>query len=270
MSKEAADIYNQTDQLMRQMGDDVGDKMMALLLPIAHKEPHSLLIGRLVVASARIAHGPQGPARVDALLKKADEAPKDAIANFIAGVAAHYRGHGHGETRDAKSADYKRTIHYLRRAEGELSHAPRLWIYLAVSYYRTGDQQAAEHAIQRAEQAEKGEDADVYYCSAEVYHVKDPQKALQDIGTYLSIMAKNHAKGAYTAPHKEAAVARMKVHLQRVIDGKDEPIGVELFDPVVSPSRIPRGWGRWLIVALLVLGPLGVVMAWKGSQRAAG
>lgn len=263
MSKEAAKVYAQTDVMMRKMGDDVGEKMLEVLLPLVRKEPHSLLIGRLVVAAARIAHGPEGPGRVDQLLADADKAPNDAIANFIAGVAAHYRGHGHGTSREAKSADYKRTIKHLERAKGELGHAPRLWIYLAISYHRTNQQELAKKAIAQAENAEKGEDADVYYCRAEVYHAEDPKRALSGINKYLEIMAANHAKGAYTAPHKEAAVIRMKAHLEEVVAGKAKPMGFELFDPVVTTSSMPVGWGRWLLIALLGLGPLGLVVAWK-------
>lgn len=270
MSVPAAKVYAETDELMRQMGDHVGEEMMKRLLPVVRAEPHSLLIGRLVVASARIAHGPDGPRRVDELIKAADQAPGDALANFIAGVAAHYRGHGHGTTREAKSADYKRTIRLLRRAEKELGHAPRLWIYLAVSYYRTGDQAGAEDAIRRAENAEKGEDADVYYCSAEVYHQKDPPRALADIDRYLAIMARNHAKGAYTAPHKEAAVVRMKAHLKAVIAGQATPLGLELFDPVVVASSVPRGWGKWLLAAVLALFPLMLVVSFKRARRSTG
>jgi tetratricopeptide (TPR) repeat protein len=255
MSAQAATAYAESELLMREMGDHVGDRLMNLLLPLARKEPHSLLVGRLVVAAARIAHGPKGPGRVDGLVADADAAPNDALANFIAGVAAHYRGHGHGQSRQAKSADYNLTIKHLRRAEKDLGHAPRLWIYLAVSYYRTGRQAQAEEAIERAEEAEKGEDADVYYCSAEVYHGKDPAKALAEIGKYRAIMDDNRKKGAYTAPHKEAAVVRMQKHLRNVIAGTEAPQGLELFDPVVAKPTLPRGVVVWLLAAMLLIGP---------------
>lgn len=268
MSKQAAAVYAETELLMRQMGDHVGEQLMTMLLPLAREEPHSLLVGRLVVAAARIAHGPRGPGRVDELIALANAKPDDALANFIAGVAAHYRGHGHGQSRDAKSAEYELTIKHLLRAEKELGHAPRLWIYLAVSYYRTGRQTEAENAISRAETAEKGEDADVYYCSAEVYHQKAPAKALADIGKYIAIMNDNRKKGAYTAPHKEAAVKRMRTHLGKVIAGTEQPRGLELFDPVVTTPVLPRGMGVWLLAALLLLAPGLVVVLLK--RRSAG
>ncbi len=267
MSKQAAEIYAQTDVMMRQVGDEIGDKMMKLLLPIARKEPHPLLIGRLVVAAARTAHGEQGIKRVDEMLAAAEANPDNALAQFIAGVAAHYRGHGHGKDRQAKSADYERTIKYLRRAEPTLGHAPRLWIYLAVSYVRTGQQQKAEDAIEQAKRAEKGEDADVHYCSAEVHHRTNPKKALEDIDRYIAIMAENRKKGAYTAPQKETAVLRMRAHLQQVIAGEAEPAGLELFDPVAQASMVPRGWGKWLLALILALLPALLVVLYKRTRR---
>ena len=267
MSAKAQNVYAKTDVLMRQPGDDVGQRMMALLMPVVRAEPHALLIGRLVVAAARLSHGDNGEQRAQRLFDAADGSPEDPFAQFVAGVAAHYRGHGSGKDRADKSRLYRKAIGYLLRAEPKLNHAPRLWIYLAVSYYRTGEMDKAKTAIDRAEAAEKGEDADVYYCEAEVYHQEDPARALKAIEKYLQIMAHNRKRGAYTAPHKEAAVARMKAHLEDVVAGRARPQGLELFDPVITAPLLPRGWVKWLVALVFALGPLGLVVGFKRLRR---
>jgi len=269
MSELARDVYAQTEAMMRDSSASVGPRMLEMLLPVVSEERHTLLLGRLVVAAARIANADATGADVDALLARADGRADDAIAQFVAGVAAHYRGHVRGATRAAKKADYERAIRYLEPLTGELGHAPRLWIYLAISYRRTGRQAQAEQAIARAKKSDVGEDADVFYCEAEVLHGKDPRRALAAVDRYLAIMARNRRHGAYTAPHKEAAVQRMRRHLQAVIAGEEQPAGPELFDPIAAEQARPGVAPTVGLAVLLLLGPLGLVVFFKRRRRAA-
>jgi len=274
MSKRAETVYAQTHDLMQRTGDDVGEKMLALLMPVLREQPHGLLVGRLVVAAARLAHGPKGNARVDRLLRDADDNRDDKLKQFLAGVAVHYRGHGQATTRAAKRADYERAIRYLQRARPDLDHAPRLWIYLSVSYLRTGKQEAAEDAIDRAAKADGGEDADVYYCAAEVYHRKDPARAIKDIDRYLAIMKDNLAKGAYSAPEKEAGVRRMRDRLLAAVDGKQPLSDEELFDPIAETSLLPKNFDTGStptrLLALLLLVAPGLGVWWLKRRKSSG
>ncbi len=268
MSAGAAEVYSHTDGLMRSLstpGNAV--KMLDALLPVVRTERHPLLLARLVVAAAGVASEADGRARVDALIAAAAKAPDDVIAQFAAGVAVHYRGHVRGGSRAEKSADYKRAIALLEPVADELAASPRLWIYLAVSYIRTGRQEDAQAAIAKAVAADSGDDADVYYCRAEVYHRTEPKQALADIDRYIAVMTRNQATGAFSAPGKEQKVRKMRAFMQRVVDGEEEPGTLELFDPIRSsagpPPFDPIPWA----LGALGLAWLAVLGRWWWSRR---
>ena len=260
MSPRAAEVYAQTGQMMRRMQEPgVAVEMLDALVPVVRQHRHPLLVGRLVVAAAAVASSGEGRTRVDKLIAAAGEAPDDDIAAFVAGVAVHYRGHVRGASRATKSADYKRAITLLEPLKARLAASPRLWIYLAVSYLRTGRQAEAEDAIAHAVEVDSGGDADVYYCRAEVYHRKDPARALADINTYVSTMQHNRAHGAWSAPGKEQLVLQMREHFAAVAAGTSEPGGVELFDPVRDPAPPPPN--RLLEFAWWIVGGAALIVA---------
>ena len=246
MSPEAARVYAQTDAMMRR-SERAGTarEMLRLLEPVVRAERHPLLVGRLVVAAAAVASDKGGREAVDQLLQRAATQPDDPISAFVAGVAVHYRGHVRGRSRDEKSADYRRAIELLQPLREAFSMSPRLWIYLAVSYIRTGRQAEAERAIARAVDVDSGSDADVYYCRAEVYHRTDPKRALQDIDRYIAIMARNKRAGAFSAVDKEQKVAHMRALMVAVTEGKRPPGGIELFDPIRDPAPLPSAALTW-------------------------
>ena len=265
MSASAARAYAKTDAMIRRLEQPgVAESMLKLLVPVVRKQRHPLLVGRLVVAAAAVASGERGRERVDQLLADAVERPDDVVANFVAGGAVHYRGHVRATSRAEKSDNYRLAIRHLEPLREELKTAPRLWIYLAVSYLRTGRQADAEAAIERAIAADSGSDADVYYCRAEVHHRADPRAAMADIDRYIAIMSRNVQHGAWSAPEKEKKVLQMRAHLAAVAAGTAEPSGLELFDPIRDPRPEPvdgalfkSAWmvigGAALLVALLWL-----------------
>lgn len=274
LSPRAATVYRQTRDLMRDPGPDIGRQMLDLLLPVVRTDRDRLLMGRLVVAAARVAGGTDGKKRVDELMKAADasaasNSPQKGLDAFLAGVAVHYRGHTRGTSRAAKTADYQLALKYLHDAQAEFGSTPRLWIYLAISYVRTGQQQQAQAAITRAAQTEVGEDADVWYCRAEVFQRTNPKQALADIDRYIAVMAENHAKGAFSAPDKERKVRAMREHMQRVVAGTATPMGHDLFDPLVIEPLWSDALDAWILAFLLVTAPSGLVWLWRRRATAA-
>jgi len=269
MSAEANKVYRRTDALMRALHTPGNaERMLESLLPVARQQRHPLLLSRLVVAAAAVASAPDGPRRVDGLVANARRAGADDLDAFVAGVAAHYRGHVRGDSRAAKSADYKLALELLEPLREPLGASPRLWIYLAVSYLRTGRQQQAAAAIERAGAADDGGDADVYYCRAEVWHRTDPGRAIGDIDRYIAIMQRNKAHGAWAAPDKEKKVAVMRAHLAAVAAGRKEAGSIELFDPIRVPPA-DDGMPKWLWEILVVLG-VTAFAAWRWTRRQAG
>jgi tetratricopeptide (TPR) repeat protein len=232
LTGEAFDLYMSTDPMMR-TGEyqEIFDRMSAL----ARRVPHNLVLGRLVVACAGLASHPKRHNEiVEGFLADADAHPDDALKQFIAGVSVHYRGHQHAATREQKKADYERCIHYLERAKVAYPNVSRVWLYLAISYYRTGQQAQAEAAIEKALAVDPGSDADIYYSRAEIEHLKDIDKTLADLRHYASVMDENRKKGGYSAPHKDALVHHMFEHFEKVKRGETTADAEDLFDPVAT------------------------------------
>lgn len=198
-----------------------------LLFEIA-KDIHVGVLGTLVAA---LASSHPTPALVEELGARAEAAPDDALANFVAGVAAHYYGHQSGQTRAEKSEYYKKTIRWLERTRDAYPREARVWIYLAVSYYRTGEQQKAEELIEKAVALGR-HDADAFYCRAEIWHEKDPAKAVTDMKAYLEIMEENRRRGAFWSDDKETRVKDMIARMERVVRGEIAADAADLFDPI--------------------------------------
>jgi tetratricopeptide (TPR) repeat protein len=196
------------------------------LYALAHETPRGVL-GTLVAALAS-----RSPSEelVRELTAAADADPDDPVKQFVAGVGAHYRGHQSGRSREEKARYYEITLRYLKRVEALYAEEPRLWIYLAVSYFRTGRQAEAEAAIEKAV-ALGSDDADAWYCRAEIYHKKDPEAAVADMKRYLAIMEENRKKGSIFAESKEKRVKEMLAHMERVARGELPADAEELFDP---------------------------------------
>lgn len=248
MSPEAQRVYDQTHQLI-QAGK--ADACVDLLLPILRKEPHPLLLGRLVVVAAGVASLNDGPSRVDKLVAQADAHPEDSLAQFLGGVAVHYRGHLRAASALEKRADYTAALRLLQRVAKVYPDSPRLWIYTAISHLRLGQQAQAEEAIELAVRHDDGGDADVYYCRAEVWHRKDPAKALQDIARYQQIMVQNKQKGAFLNPNKEQRVERMRQAIAAAQAEQHPLTGEDLFDPILGapPQEDKPVWPKLVAAA---------------------
>ncbi len=207
---------------------------------------------------------------VQRLRQEADSAPNDPLKQFLAGVALHYYGHRGAPTRREKLQYYRTAIPYLERARLAFPNEPRVYIYLAVSHFRLGEQKDAEVAIERAVQL--GEhDADAYYCRAEVFQRVNLPRAIEDVKKYLAVTeAVAREMPGYVSQSKQKRVRDMLSHLQAFQAGTETPS--DLFDPLPerhenassSPS-VPLALGAGLATLL----GLAAFWLWRRKRKAA-
>jgi tetratricopeptide (TPR) repeat protein len=181
------------------------------------------ILGLLV---ANLAPTKPDAARVAAYGAAADAAPDDPLAQYIAGVAAHYSAHYRAQTVEEKKALYAIALRYLQRALPAYDFEPRVYIYLAVSHFRLGHQEEAERMIDRALTLDR-KDPDAWYCRAEIHQHKEPAIALADLERYIEMTSD---PGSITFGDKPQRVQRMKERLQARLRG--EAVDEELFDPI--------------------------------------
>ena len=189
------------------------------------------VLGMVVASYASTAPSPSVAMRFQA---EADAAPNDLLKQFIAGVVSHYAAHHSGRSREEKSRLYAQAIRYLDRTRPTFDFEPRVFIYLAVSHFRLGHQREAEEFIERAVTLGH-DDPDVFYCRAEIFQRSNIQRSIEDIDTYLRMMAVFERQGAVSDPAKTARVHAMRDHLVKVSRGEASP--TEIFDPIAAEQQ---------------------------------
>ncbi len=204
---------------------------LALFLELAAKNPH--FAGALGMVVANLAPTHPDAEGVAAYTAKADAAPDDLLAQFVAGVAAHYSAHYTARTPEQKRALYETSIRYLERTRPAFDFEPRTFIYLAVSHFRLGHQEQAEALIEQAVRI-GDQDPDAYYCRAEIMHRSNTERALSDLDKYLEMTEKFRAAGGWVADTKVARVKAMQAHLRRVMAGEEKL--ADIFDPLASDT----------------------------------
>lgn len=176
--------------------------------------------------------------RAATAIAAADAAPNDPLRQFVAGVLAHYAAHVNGRTAEEKTRLYGQAVRYLERVREVYASEPRVWMYLALSNFRIGNQREAEQSIERAMRLGE-QNPDAYIGRAEIYERANPRRAIEDIDTYLRLNAANEARGA--APNR-AGVARVqaiRAHLVEVSEGRAQP--QPLFDPLLAQRLAAEG-----------------------------
>ncbi len=205
---------------------------LELALAVARENPRFAgILGHVV---ANLAPTEPDDEATAAYAAAADEAKDDPLAQFVAGVAAHYNAHSVATTAKRKKELYAQAITYLSRSRPAFDFAPRIYIYLAVSNYRLGHQKEAEELIEKAIKLNE-QDPDAYYCRAEIHHRKDVDRALEDLDRYLEMVSNIRSTVRRRSPTgKLERVKAMKRYLQKV-DGGDAKL-VEVFDPLDDAS----------------------------------
>lgn len=200
---------------------------------LARVAPENGVLGMVVASLASTSPKPEA---VDRFAAEADAHPEDTLAQFVAGVAAHYCGHRNAKTRDEKKALYERAIKYLSRARPKYDFEPRVFVYLAVSHFRLGHQKEAEQLIEAAIPLAQN-DPDVYYCRGEIFQQVNVARSIADIRTYLEMSDALGKQGVPRNEGKHQRVKEMLAHLEAVQRGAAQP--QDLFDPLpeVHPER---------------------------------
>jgi tetratricopeptide (TPR) repeat protein len=243
------------------------EEALAAMIKLARARPQPMA-GVLGMAVASLASTSPTPDVVARYVAEAERDRKDTVNQFLAGVAAHYCGHRQATTKAEKVQLYTTSLEYLNRTLPQYEQEPRVHIYLGVSYFRLGQQEAAEKHINRAV-ALGSNDADSYYCRAEVYHRKDPAKAIADIEKYLQISEEmSRREGSSLSKDKQQRVREMLAALRAVTPGQQPPDG--LWDPlrVATFDLSNKLSPRFFAAATLSVGALAGV-AWLLVSRAA-
>lgn len=197
---------------------------------LARAAPENGVLGMVVAALASTSPTPE---TVDRYAAEADAHPEDTLAQFVAGVAAHYCGHRHGKTRAEKLGYYQRSIKYLERTRPKFDFEPRVYVYLGVSHFRLGHQQEAERLIEAAIPLAKN-DPDVFYCRGEIFQKTNIARSVADIRTYLEMSDALEKQGVPRNAAKHQRVREMLAHLEAVQRGGAPP--EDLFDPLPVPA----------------------------------
>ncbi|MGB0590672.1 MAG: hypothetical protein ACPGU1_13420 [Myxococcota bacterium] len=258
----------------------------ALVLFLELARENNRFGGVLGMVVANLAPTKPNSAKVAEYVAAAEAAPDDLLSQYVAGVAAHYSAHYIASTHEEKRRLYTTSIRFLDKTRPTLEFEPRVFIYLAVSHYRLGNQAEAEPLIEKAVTIAKY-DPDAYYCRAEIFHRTDVARSLDDLETYLIMTRKFAEAGGWAADEKIQRVQAMRDYLKRVQAG--EAVLAEIFDPLASdtpgtvaphipapaePSKTaqalakPQAFSRWVglvgLFAALILG-LGV---WLQRRKA--
>lgn len=175
--------------------------------------------------------------KVEQFRQQAESHPEDVLQRFIAGVAMHYYAHTRATTVEEKLRYYRDCLPYLEPAITVYPTEPRVYIYLAVTNFRLGNQQLAEEYIERAV-ALNSKDPDAFYCRAEIFQRTQVERSLRDLRYYIALQALLVKHGAVVSASKEKRVRAMLAHLIAVRDGHADP--KEIFDPVVNQGFLER------------------------------
>lgn len=209
---------------------------------LAQERPDNRVVGTLGAIAANSVYDDAFVAR---WTRRADAQPRNAMANYIAGIVMHYMAHARMMTRGGKRPYYRRSIAYLERTLPAFEHIQRVWIYLAVSHHRLGEFPPARRAIARAV-ALGEDDPDIYYCRAEIMHREDPSAAVVDLERYLTTMRRFAAQGAVVNENKERRVREMLAYVRAMAEGSvpDSDLWDSIDDEMWSDPRVLAWWTR--------------------------
>jgi tetratricopeptide (TPR) repeat protein len=208
------------------------DRAFAAFYELARENPHNGVPGMMV---ASLASAPLPAEKIAVLATAADAAPTDALAQFVAGVASHYHGHRVSQSYEAKREMYAQAIRYLDRTRPALDFEPRVYVYLAVSHFRLGQDAEAQALIEQAIPLATN-DPDVYYCRAEIFQKADLARSIADVEKYLQMVEALHGQGIPLNDAKHARVVEILQRFKRVKAGEEAlPENDAWFDPIVPP-----------------------------------
>jgi tetratricopeptide (TPR) repeat protein len=252
------------EYLAAQRLEDAGRHAEAFdaLVRLIRANPKHLPDGALgLLVSALASQTPPADVEADCLGRyraQADAHPDDALDQYIAGVAAHYCGHVHARTKEEKDAFYRTAISYLSRVVTAFDTEPRVFVYMAISHHRLGEEPEARVFIERAMKLAR-KDPDVDYCDAEIFVRADLPRAIADIRRYLATVEELHKQeGAPINPGKHRRVEGMLAYLEKVQQGR-ATLDTELWDPLPRPHH--KRWWMLVLRGLAILAVAGLAIA---------
>lgn len=172
------------------------------------------------------------PVIIGRYVKEANSDHKNSIRQFEVGVMLHY------------ARRYKESLPFLIRASKIWPADPRILLYTAMNYYRSGQQEKAEVAIEHAVENASQRDPDLYYCRSVIFRNSDLAKALKNLERYRALSARGDVP-----PQKKKMVddfiQAMKDELNRRAEGAEsrpfaDPEEDFFGEPPGSPGHAPN------------------------------
>lgn len=246
------------EEAMKLYAEEKYPAALSKYIELARSNPRYGTLG-MVVAS--LASTRPDAARVQALTTAADKYPDDSLAQFLAGVGAHYAAHQAAQSFEEKADLYRVALEYLDRLGDAYDFEPRVHIYRAISHFRLGNQAEAERIIEHAVELAV-DDPDVYYCRAEIHQRVNVSKAIADLETYMEMSERLQQQGAIVTEKKEKQVRRMHRHLKAIAEGRADH--EEIFDPIDRPEggEIPDEFAQVVVLAgaLAFVSAIGITL----------
>lgn len=233
-------------------------------LLLARDNPCCGALGSLAVSLAFLSPSPSLAALYAA---RAEAAPTDPLAQFIAGIVATEAAHRAVESREDKRALYARAEVFLSRAVTRWPSEARLWISLGVTQSRLGHAAEAAQSLARAE-ALSPRDAELALARAELLQPVSPAASLAALDTYVAEIAALEARRALLGTDDGAAARALRATMARAGAVDFDPPASTMMPWVLRPSealaRRPPGQiaARTVCLTALLLG-----LAMWASQR---
>ena len=224
---ELSDYYRLAELLVE---DDSSDKAVDVYRKIcATLECTAHTRGNLVWAQSSF-H--RDPVIIKRYVDEAEGDHKNYLRQFEVGVMLHY------------ARRYKESLPFLIRASEKWPKDPRILLYTAMNYYRSGQQKKSEVAIEHAVKAASQRDPDLYYCRSVIFRNSDLPKALENLERYRTLSLRGDVP-----PQKKKMVddfiQAMQDELKRRADGADprpfaDPEEDFFGEPPGSPGLAPN------------------------------
>lgn len=237
MAQEIESFYWKTHDLAMAMKYP---EIAGLALELARRAPTNKVLARLVIGTAAQAGDKKV---VDRFVAEADAQPDDPALQFRAGIATHYYGHMEAKTKEEQDHAYNEAIRFLARTHPAYIHISRTWLYMAVSYYRTGRQEQAEEYIENALVTGIDEDPDAHYCRADIWHRKDVHKAIKDLSAYIDFTEATKSGKHIRSAEKELRVKVQRAVLRKVAAGEIPEVPHDLFAEKFDTREVMKKYG---------------------------
>jgi tetratricopeptide (TPR) repeat protein len=200
---ELSDFYRVAELLVENEQNDKAVEVYRRICATLECTAHTR--GNLVWAQSSF-H--RDPVIIKHYVGEAEANHNNSIRQFEVGVMLHY------------ARRYKESLPFLIRASKLWPDDPRILLYTAMNYYRSGQQEKAEVGIEHAVTNASQRDPDLYYCRSVIFRNSNLAKGLENLERYRTLSSRGDVP-----PQKKKMVddfiQAMKDELKRRANGEE-------------------------------------------------